>query len=80
MDEDIRQKIEEMIGHMKCPKNFNCTKNGFTDLCRAKDFGLDNYLECLEDSPPPCTFALPFGEAHFCQCPLRVYIAKKLKK
>ncbi len=80
MDEEIRQKIEEMIGHMQCPKNFNCAKNGFTELCKAKDFGLDNHLECLEDSPLQCKFALFFGTAHFCQCPLRVYIAKKLKK
>jgi hypothetical protein len=80
MDEAIRQKIEEMIGHMQCPKDFNCAKNGLTGLCKARDFGLYSYLECLEDSPSQCTFALPFGNTYFCECPLRVYIEKKLKK
>jgi len=65
---------------MHCSKHFLCARNGFEDLCRARDFGLDDYLECLEDVPQHCDFALPFGNTHFCQCPLRVYIAEKLRR
>jgi hypothetical protein len=27
-----------------------------------------------------CNFSVVFGRSYFCQCPLRVCIAKKLKK
>ncbi len=80
MKAEYGRRIEELIGQMQCPKGFKCAESGFEDLCKAKDFGLDNYLECLEDNPSVCSFALPFGNTHFCQCPLRVFLAKKLKK
>ena len=80
MKDDDRKRIEEMTGNIECPKNFKCVESGFENLCKAKDFGLDDYLECLEEDPHKCKFALPFGNGYFCQCPLRVYLAKKLKK
>ena len=80
MKDDDRRRIEEIIGKVQCPKNFKCAESGFENLCKAKDFGIDNYLECLEESPRQCKFALPFGNGYFCQCPLRVYLSKKLKK
>ena len=51
MKEEHRKKIKEIIGDMKCPKNFICVEAGFTNLCKAKDFGLERYLECLEEYP-----------------------------
>ena len=80
MTEEDREKIQELMGGMQCPKNFKCADSGFESLCRARDFGLDKFLECLEESPSDCPFALPFGSTHFCQCPLRVYLAKALGK
>jgi len=80
MDEKIRQKAVEIIGQMECGKGFECAKGGFEHLCKVKDFGLDGYVECLEDHFPPCEFALPFGYVYFCKCPLRVFLAKKLRK
>jgi hypothetical protein len=80
MNDENRKKIREIMGEMDCPKNFRCGDSGFERLCKAKDYGLDKYLECLEDNPKLCKFSFPFGNAHFCQCPLRVYISKKLKK
>ena len=79
MKEEDKKKIEEIMWGMKCPKDFQCAKSGFENLCKAKDFGLDNYLECLEENPRACLFALPFGYGYFCQCPLRVFLSKKLK-
>ena len=78
MREKEKKQIENIIGHMKCPKNFKCADSGFERLCKARDFGLDKFLECLEESPSECPFALPFGSTHFCQCPLRVHLAKAL--
>ena len=80
MDEGYKKEIEKIIGGMKCPKDFKCCKPGFDVVCKAKDIGLETFLECLEEDPRSCQFSVPFGEGYFCQCPLRVYIAKKLKK
>jgi hypothetical protein len=80
MDEDQRKEIEEIITQFKCPKDFRCYKSGLKVLCKAKDIGLDTYLECMEVYPQKCPFSVAFGYSHFCKCPLRVYIAKKLKK
>ena len=78
--EQADKEIEEIIGQMKCPKDFRCYKSGLEVLCKAKDIGIDTYLECMEVYPQTCHFSVTFGYSHLCQCPLRVYIAKKLKK
>lgn len=80
MEEELTKKIEEIISGMQCPKGFKCAKGGFEYLCKANDFGLEGYLDCLEEKLEQCIFALYFGFGHLCQCPLRVYLAKKLKK
>lgn len=80
MKDEDRKKIEEILAGMQCSKNFKCAESGFEHLCRARDFGDEKYLECLEENPWACSFALDFGSGHLCQCPLRVYLAKKLKK
>ncbi len=80
MKDEDRKTIEEIMAGMNCPKNFKCAENGFEHLCRAKDLRIESYLECLEDKPSMCSFAISFGSSHFCECPLRVYLAKELKK
>jgi hypothetical protein len=77
MRDENMQKIEEIIGAMKCPKNFKCVESGFKNLCKAKNLGLKSYLQCIEENPLQCKFAFPNGEKYFCKCPLRVYLAKK---
>ncbi len=78
MKEEYRKKIEELIGQMQCPKDFKCAESGFENLCKARDLGLESYLECLEDNPSRCLFAQSFGNKYYCRCPLRVYLAKQL--
>ena len=80
MKDEDRKRIEEIMGGMRCPKDFKCVNSGFEEMCKARDFGLEKFLDCLEADPGECSFALPFGHSHFCQCPLRVYIFKKLGK
>ena len=79
MKEEIKKKIEEIMAGMMCPKDFKCADSGFEQLCKARDLGLNNGLDCLEDNPEDCSFALPFDRHFLCQCPLRFYIARKLK-
>jgi hypothetical protein len=78
-DEDL-EKIEAIIGKMSCPKMFKCADSGFEKLCKARDFGVESYLDCLDEKSSECPFALPFGEGYLCQCPLRVFLAKKHNK
>ena len=80
MGEEERKKIDEIINGLKCPKDFACAQSGFERLCKARDLGLESFLDCLEEKPAGCNFALAFGNGYLCQCPLRVYLAKKLKK
>jgi hypothetical protein len=80
MDEGARKKIEKLIAGMSCPKDFKCYRSNLADLCKAKDIGLESFLECLEDNPRNCEFSISYGGGHFCRCPLRVYIAKRLSE
>jgi len=72
--------IEKIIGEMQCPKDFKCARFSFEELCKAEDIGEDNCLECLEEGPCDCPFVVNIGYARLCRCPLRIYIAKNLKK
>jgi hypothetical protein len=80
MRDDHLKQITQIMGDMHCPKKFRCAESGFEDLCKAKDGGLENYLDCLEKNSSSCLFALSFGYGHFCQCPLRIYLCKKMQK
>ena len=75
-----KKKIKEIMKDKKCLKKYICLKSEFEYLCKAKDMGYDNFLECLEKNSAECTFALSFGHGHLCKCPLRIYIAKEMKK
>ena len=80
MEQDYTKIIEDIVGEIKCPKDFKCYKTGIENLCEAKDFGLSDFLECLEKNPTECNHSAPYGSWYLCQCPTRIYIAKKLKK
>jgi hypothetical protein len=80
MKDEDRKKIDEVMAGMQCPRSFKCAETGFERLCKAKDIGLETYLECLEEDPPSCSFAFFFGYRHVCGCPLRLYLSKRLGK
>jgi hypothetical protein len=80
MDEEQKKRIEEIMAGMECVRGFDHCKDGFENLCKAKDRGLEGYVDCMEDSETQCDFKLFFGDSVLCRCPVRVYIAKELKK
>lgn len=80
MERIVQEQIEQMIVGHHCPKKFMCYRSGFKNLCRAKDIGLESFVACLMDDPLACKFSVQFSGIFFCQCSLRVYIAKKFKK
>jgi hypothetical protein len=80
MELHLENKINETIEKSECTKGFKCSTEGFENLCKAEDVGMESYLHCLEEHPLECTFSVGFfGDRYYCECPLRVYIAKKLK-
>lgn len=78
MGQDHKKEIEQIMSQFKCPKDFGCYKSGFKVLCKAKDIGIESFLECLEEHPRSCRFSLPFDTGHLCECPIRIYISKYL--
>jgi hypothetical protein len=72
----IRDAIEELV----CPKGFTCCTEGLEKLCKAKDVGMQTFVLCLEPNPLECPFSKPVAIWYMCECPLRVYIAKEVKK
>jgi hypothetical protein len=80
MDEKEKKEIEAILGGLTCQKDFRCYKSGFENLCKAQDVGIQSFLRCVEEDREECQFLVTLGSAYFCQCPLRKYIVKKLKK
>jgi len=80
MRADEKKKIAEIMGTIYCTKNFQCAASDFSILCKAKDLYLDSYVECLEPNPHQCSFALSARNRYYCNCALRVYLIKKLRK
>jgi hypothetical protein len=80
MDKDIQDQIEEMLDGLECPREFSCYTSGLKNLCKVSDVGLESFVACLRADPSQCKFSIYFGGVFFCQCKLRVYIAKKLRK
>ena len=59
-------------------RDVQCYTSPFDVLCKAEDIGIESHVRCLEENSQVCQFSVPFGYAHFCQSPLRIYICKKL--
>lgn len=73
-----KDKIEQLMADMNCPKDFLCFNSEFEVLCKAKDNGVNGYANCLEKEFFTCSFKVTFGHGALCHCPIRVYIAKNL--
>ena len=81
MELHLENRMNETIEKSACTKGFKCCTEGFENLCKAEDVGLQWYLLCLEPQPQECKFSvLVVQHKYLCECPLRIYIAKKLKK
>ena len=81
MTEDQKRQIDEICDKFSCPRDFECCRSEFRNLCDAKDFGIERFLRCLDEDPKNCQFSLlSLQNTYFCQCPLRIHIAKILKK
>ncbi len=75
-----KMEVESLISKLHCSKNFSCMAFGSESLCKAKDIGLEKYLECHENRPYRCEFSISFGRVCFCKCPVRIFISRKIEK
>ena len=78
--QEHKTQIEEIISGIECPKDFECYKSGFENLCKTLIFGDGKVVECLGKSGQQCNFSFSFGLGYFCKCPLRIYIAKNFNR
>ena len=86
MEKKHKREIKEIMAKAACPKDYECFKNGFEKLCRAR--WMVNYTECLETNACPyletdaCPFKVGvlFGSGYICQCELRQYVKKNIRK
>ena len=76
----LEQLTEEIINELELPEGCTCYKPGFGVQCKAKDIGVESFAKCLEKDPYACKFSVSFGYSYYCTCPVRVYLAKELKK
>ena len=74
------KQIKKIMDSTECPCDFKCYRSGFTELCKARDMGMETFLECLEPKASECRLAVLFGDKIFCKCQLRFYISRKLNK
>ncbi|MHC4912812.1 MAG: hypothetical protein ACYTE5_07390 [Planctomycetota bacterium] len=81
MEQEVEREIEEIMEGMECAKDFECYRSGFKRLCKARDDGLKEHVWCMEEADVSrgCGYSLSFGDGMLCKCPLRVYLAKKLR-
>ena len=80
MEQTVIQQIEEAMPGLKLLEDCKSYKPGFGFTCKAKDVGLDAYVECLEKDSCRCPFSVSYAQAYYCTCPARIYIAKELEK
>ena len=80
MEQRRLKDLEEKINTLKCPYDFMCSKSRFKDLCDAQDIGMESFIVCLDKTKEGCVFSISLAGLKFCRCPLRVYLAKVLKK
>ncbi|HER43648.1 MAG TPA: hypothetical protein ENO08_04225 [Candidatus Eisenbacteria bacterium] len=80
MQRQHENEMEEIMKGMECPEDFSCYRKGFRDICKAKDFGIETILECLEEDAEECSFSYAYGHLHFCKCPMRNFAARRLNR
>ena len=79
MEHFDKEHIRGILGNLECDNELKCVESGFEELCKARDFGSDSFLTCLEEDPR-CSFASTFAYGRLCKCPVRMHILKKFNK
>ena len=76
MEQAYVQRLEQLIEYF--PEGSKCHQQGVEKLCKARDIGMDSFVECLEKEPLECVCAIHCAHSWYCSCPPRIRIAKEL--
>jgi hypothetical protein len=74
----VAAKIRELADTIRCACGRVCVNSDFRNLCAARDIGMERTLRCLEQDGGDCQYKMALSVGVFCQCPVRVQIAKHL--
>ena len=79
-----QQEIKTIIAEMQskgivCKKDYNCYKFPPEKLCKTREIGHSNLIECFEEDAKSCGISFSFGENYICKCPLRRYIVQNIQ-
>ena len=76
MNDEQSAQFFELLDGVACGHGHRCAHDDLADVCRARDLGLENYVDCLSESPRDCEYSLSLGHGHLCRCPARIFLAK----
>ena len=77
------RKIEEIMAGMDCPRNFEPCKSGTEVPCKSRLLADGAVVDCTEAECPnvvDCKYRMAFGFGHLCNCLVRNYVARELRK
>ncbi|UCD87471.1 MAG: hypothetical protein JSV01_06890 [Desulfobacterales bacterium] len=69
-------ETEETMPAVKLLTECKRFKPGVGFTCKAKDIGLDAFVQCLEEDSFRCPFSVRYSHSYFCRSAARVYAAK----
>lgn len=72
------QRLERAMSGPRLLEDCRYFKPGVGFKCKARDVGLDSYVECLEIDSYTCPFSLSYTYTFYCLCRARVLITKAL--
>lgn len=72
-------RIRELAESIRGACGLVCVHTDFQVVCEARDIGLASTLSCSAHEGCGCPFRLALSFGQFCQCPIRVQIAKSLR-
>jgi hypothetical protein len=80
MGEVIEVSSEAVANTEKCSKYFECLFNNGQGACRVEDCIGSEILFVEYPDERHCGYMKPFGNSHYCTCPIRkeLYINHKL--
>lgn len=66
--ETSRSQIEDIMSEVGCQKDFGCYRSGFETVCRVRNHGPGEFLECLDEDARNCVSSRCFLEMLFLAC------------
>ena len=70
MNDQFDKRLETLRRITGCTKDFKCLDDP-AYCCKAKKLIMSDFLECKEENPEECKFAVRYGMIYFCKCPIK---------